>query len=79
MADKERYLEAAATLSRTFGRGPEGGESWAIHKILDGGDPLEVRAAHRILAGDVPPPPRIVEKRSCKISCAECTTPYWSC
>ena len=79
MAYKDEYLETAATFTRTFGRGPEGGEPWAIHKILDGGDPLEVRAAHRILAGDVPLPPRIVEKRNCKTSCAECTAPYWSC
>lgn len=78
MADKERYLEAEATLSRIFGRGPSNAEAWALHRILDGGDPLEVRKAHRILAGDVPPPARVVEKRSCKISCAECTSPYWS-
>ena len=65
MADKEKYLEAAASYYRTFNRPVTGRVSWALHKVLDtvldGGDPLEVQKAYRILAGDLPHPDGIVE------------------
>jgi hypothetical protein len=60
MADKERYLDAAATFSQTFKRSPAGRESWAIHTILDGENQLDVLKAHRILAGVEPQPNGIV-------------------